>query len=165
MCIHINNSGCHIYVFLFYHDGRHRHAENLFYIWNTSLCDKIQNMNTILVIFCNYDNNYVNSYCLLYKAKYPNINIITKTNVEGWFFKLGEMWEKSEDCHISCKLLLKNITRWQPALKQFGLPYIAIMYRNIFRKYTFLYIFPQPVTSTPAQNIHKVIFSASRTIT
>ena len=32
------------------------------------------------------------------------------------------MWVKSEDCHISCKLLLKNIiTSWQPTLKQFGL--------------------------------------------
>ena len=26
---HINNNGCHIYVFLFYHDGRHKHAKKL----------------------------------------------------------------------------------------------------------------------------------------
>ena len=29
---HISTTVVVIYVFLFYHDGRHRHAENLFYI-------------------------------------------------------------------------------------------------------------------------------------
>ena len=40
-------------VLLFYHGGRHKPAKQfiLYYIGHTSLCDKMQNVNAIVVIF------------------------------------------------------------------------------------------------------------------